>query len=74
VNADHREIIDRRINSGRREVMTIAAMATERVVTGEKRTPLGGTTPSYATEWKEPGRLKITLIDDVVTAVEGTER
>jgi hypothetical protein len=45
----------------------------ERVPTGEQRNTPGGTIPTYATERKETGRLKITLTDDVVTAVEGVE-
>jgi hypothetical protein len=73
VNADHREIIDRKINSGRREVMTIAAMGTERVVTGQKRTALGGSSPVYGTRLRENGRIRVTLVDHIVTGIDGMQ-
>jgi hypothetical protein len=49
----------------RRETITVARLAPQPIPAGAPRS-----TP----EWKETGRLKITLTDDVVTAVAGTER
>ena len=73
VNADHREIIDRKINTGRREVMTIAQMGTERIVTGQKHVTLGGSAPIYGTRVRENGRIRVTLVDDVVTGIDGMQ-
>jgi hypothetical protein len=66
-------VIERKVNSGRREVMTLAQMGTERVVTGEKRNALGGSSAVYGTRLHETGRIRITLVDDVVTGVDGMQ-
>jgi hypothetical protein len=72
-SSEHKESTERKSTRGQREVITVAQLSPEEVQTGEPRNTPGGTTPAYATEWKQTGRLKITLIDDVVTAVEGME-
>lgn len=72
-SSERKESTERKTTRGQREVITVARLSPETVQTGKKRNSLGGTTPTYATEWKETGRLKITLIDDVVTTVEGME-
>lgn len=73
VNAEHTEVVDRKITSGRQEIITVAQMVSERVVTGQKRNSLGGSAPVYGNRTREGGRLRITLIDDVVTAVDGSQ-
>jgi hypothetical protein len=72
-SSEHKESVERKSTRGRREVITVARLTPKKVQTGENRNTPSGTTPTYATEWKETSRLKITLIDDVVTAVEGME-
>ena len=73
LNSDHKEVIERKINSGRRETMTLAQMVPEKVAAGEKRNSLGSRSTVYATQMREAGRLRITLVDDVVTAIDGTQ-
>jgi hypothetical protein len=68
------ESVERKSTRGQREIITVARMSPETVQTGETPNTPGGSTPTYATDWKETGRLRITLTDDVVTAVEGAER
>ena len=72
-NDEQTETVERRVVTGKREVLTVAKMSSQRVQTGSKRNSLGGSSPTYGTRWQEVGRLTITLTDDVVTAIDGRQ-
>ena len=73
VSADQKETVQRRISSGKREIITVAQMISRKVVKGQQRNSIGKSTPVYGTEWSEGGRLRIEMTDDVVTGIDGIQ-
>jgi hypothetical protein len=70
---EQRQTVERKVARGKREVFTVAKMASYRVQNGSARNALGGSSVANGTAWREVGRLRIMLTDDVVPAVEGTQ-
>jgi hypothetical protein len=71
--SEEKRTIERKIDSGRKETITVAHLGTRQVQTGSQRNALGRSTPVYGSEWYEDGRLTIEMVDDVVTAVSGRQ-
>jgi len=71
--SEEKQAIERKVDSGRKETITVAHLGTRQVQTGTQRNALGRATPVYGTEWYEDGRLTIEMTDDVVTAVSGRQ-
>ena len=73
-NDEQRQVIERRTVSGRREIITIGQFLPSKVVAGQQRNALGGSTPVYRTDRVEAARLTVEMTDDVVTAVSADRR
>ena len=71
--AERKQRVERRFSRGKTEIITVAQLVSKRVVTGQQRNSLGGSTPVYGTRFVEGGRLRIEMTDDVVTAVDGVQ-
>ena len=70
---EQRQRVERRYSRGKSEIITVAQFVPKKVVTGQQRNSLGGSTPVYGTRLVEGGRLRIEMTDDVVTAVDGVQ-
>ena len=72
LNQQERQVVQRKVDRGKRETITVAQVFPRKVQTGTQRNSLGGTSPVYGTVQQEAARLTVELTDDVVTAVNGT--
>jgi hypothetical protein len=70
---EHKQRVERRYSRGKSEIITVAQLVNKKVVTGQQRNSLGGSTPVYGNRMVEGGRLRIEMTDDVVTAVDGVQ-
>jgi hypothetical protein len=71
---EQRQIVERRTITGKREIITVAQMVSRKVVAGQQRNSLGGSSPVYRNERVEGARLTVEMTDDVVTAVSADRR
>jgi len=65
-----KENVERKVNTGRVETMTIAVMGSESYVSGHQKNALGRPTPVYDNRPVRKGRIAVEFTDDIVTNLE----
>jgi hypothetical protein len=71
---EERQTVEHVSGKGKIDKIVVAHLASRQVVTGSHRNSLGQLRQDYGPEQYEDGHLEVELIDDVVTAVKGTQR
>lgn len=68
-SGQNKRVVEQSSSSGKHETLTIGRMGTRSVVTGQTTNVLGQSEPVYGRENVQVGTIKVTMVDEVVTAI-----